>query len=195
MYLKWTRFGFKYSIGAPVFEIVTVIWNYLNWNLLGKYEHPIHRRIGRCLWEPRRRRSLFRYTWCFQFPEICSRKACYDDHSSRGQSQCNHELGQFSEGPSYLGHREQWCYQYSSEVKVKLRVAVKSGRVKTGRAKWGNRTKDWFSDVSITYNSYTVSCKKTGVYVKTVFFRTLQYLIRIEWSHINETCRGLRRDI
>ena len=39
--------------------------------------------------------------------EICSREASYDDHSSRGQSQYYHELGQFSEGPSYLGHREQ----------------------------------------------------------------------------------------
>ena len=42
-----------------------------------------------------------------QFPEICSREASYDDHSSRGQSQYNHEMGQFSEGPSDLGHREQ----------------------------------------------------------------------------------------
>jgi len=42
-----------------------------------------------------------------QVPEICSREACYDDHSSRGQSQYNHELGHISEGPSDLGHREQ----------------------------------------------------------------------------------------
>ena len=43
----------------------------------------------------------------FQFPEICSREACYDDHSSRDQSQYNHELGHISEGSSDLGHREQ----------------------------------------------------------------------------------------
>jgi hypothetical protein len=36
-----SAYWFKYSIGAPVFEKVTII--------LGEDEHPIHRRIGGCL--------------------------------------------------------------------------------------------------------------------------------------------------
>ena len=47
------------------------------------------------------------YMMFYSSPEICSREASYDDHSSRGQSQYNHELDQFSEGPSDLRHREQ----------------------------------------------------------------------------------------
>ncbi len=64
-------------------------------------ENPIHRRIGRCLWEPR---------MMFCKPRTLSPnfEACYDYHSSRGQSQYNHELGHISEGPSDLGYREQW---------------------------------------------------------------------------------------
>ncbi len=60
--------GLKYSIGAPVFKKVTVIWIYLNLNLLSGDEHHINRRIGRSVWEPPRGPSLSRSTWCFTGP-------------------------------------------------------------------------------------------------------------------------------
>ena len=34
----------QYTVGAPVFKKVTVIWIYLNLNLLSGDEHPINRR-------------------------------------------------------------------------------------------------------------------------------------------------------
>ncbi len=115
----FTTFRFKYSIGAPVFEKVTVIWIYLNLNLLSEDEHPINRRIGRCLWEPRKRPTLSSSTWSVTGPWNLFQGSMWGSDESIQSSEALfvplHSQENLWDVPFHLSRLLLWIYTPSGE--------------------------------------------------------------------------------